>query len=127
MTDITPFEIYLIMQADYLRSGLMGLAVITALSSAVLFLIGAMVAGETEEPFSPTVKVIVISLLCVAILSVVLRTFTPTTKTLIAAFGVPTAIKVADDIGVDDTARKSVQALNKLLDGYLESEKGEDK
>ena len=44
----------------------------------------------------------------------------PSTKTLMAMFAIPTIIQVADDVGLDDTAKKSVEAVNKLLEAYIE-------
>jgi hypothetical protein len=54
------------------------------------------------------------------IVMVLFTAFIPSTKTLITVFAVPTLAQVADDVQLDETAKKSVEAVNKLLDAYIE-------
>jgi hypothetical protein len=114
--EITPFEIYLIMQAAHVIVVFAVLGSFAGLGTAMLFF--AAVIGEEEQHW-PTIKyrLIPITLVCFFLATVI-----PSTKTLIAMYGIPAAIQVAGDAELDETATKSIKAINKLLDTYLEAE-----
>lgn len=120
--EISPWIIYWIMQADSILSMIETVALIFTII-AILALIFMTCPNSEIRRAARRVMVP-----CVFILSIsgIGATFIPSSKTLATIIAVPTVIQIADDIQLDETAKKSVETINKtidsvnkLLDSYL--------
>lgn len=126
MEDLTPFTIYLIMQANSVLKIFVFGMVASGLVSAIFF-IGVFIAmSEEDHGALKTCKRILKLSVPVVIFCILALGIFPSTKTLVTMYAVPAAIKVADGLELDDTAKKSVKAVNKLLDAYLKEEAPND-
>ncbi len=114
---ISPWLIYWVMQADTVQTTLSILFGVLLGCAVLMWVITGMCAidGDSQKPMKTAIT---ISVATGALMF--LAMFVPTTKTLVTMFSVPTLIQVADDVELDETTRKSNQAVNKLLDAYID-------
>lgn len=114
--ELTPFTIYWIMQADIFRT-----VVALALAFGVILLILSLPIqfAENLPDIAKKMRRWGIPILTISTLVII---FMPTTKTLVTMYGVPAVVKIAADVKLDETAKKSVAALNRLLDEYAKTE-----
>jgi uncharacterized membrane protein len=115
--EITPTLIYFVMQASNI-AGMFGLLSGVGAVIVVVSLFNIDFASHKEEVafhkrwlYGGIVSFVFFLLVAVAI---------PSTKTIVAMYGIPAAITVAKDVKLDATAKKAVASVNKLLDTYLE-------
>jgi hypothetical protein len=124
MPELSPFVVYLIMQADtliYATNGLLTLAFIIALGSFVCWMGHASDArsshGSAHDAYVARAckRLFAGALVSVFMLSAVMM-FAPKTNTLIAMYAIPPVVEMAQGLPLDDTARKTVEAVNRMLD-----------
>lgn len=113
---ISPWLIYWVMQADTIIGTMEFLSFMGG--ALVVLLLAAALLSEGE--LWPSVKRPIKISLPITILFVVIVSFMPPTKTLVTVFSVPTLIQAANSLELDETAKKSISAVNKLLDAYIE-------
>ncbi len=124
--ELTPFVIYVIMSAGSIA----GVFVLLGLAIAVSVLIHMCIKlcdisareNTSRNQDNADERAVICRHLVPGILAVALcfmvAILSPTTKTLATMYAVPAAIKLADGLELDDTAKKMVAAVNKLLDEY---------
>lgn len=122
--ELSPFDLYLIFQADALRGALAGTLVTAGLSGAA-WLVGGGI-GVLEEDISPGLfKKIMFALAGLFMFSGLALALVPSTKTLVAIYGIPAAIEGVQQVeGVGELPDNLVGALNHLLKSY-QGEEGE--
>ncbi len=118
MEHFTTWDIYWIMQADVIQATFAWIGFIAGFAAVMTLF--AMAITETYNHHG-WASVSVAAGICITF--VVAAAFWPNTKTQIAMYGIPAAISITADIELDETARKSIEAVNKLLDTYLEGNK----
>ena len=115
--EITPTLIYFVMQASNiagmfgLLSGLSAVIVIVSLFNIDFSWSEKEKAFHKKWMYGGCISFVVFLLVAVAI---------PSTRTVVAMYGIPAAITVAKDVKLDATAKKAVASVNKLLNTYLE-------
>lgn len=111
-------EIYWITRLDSIRCFFITLTVLCSVIGTVLFL--SFIITSDFEPVSKVVKKWVIILMIAAIPFIMGAIFIPTTKDMLMIYGVGGTIEYLKD---NETAKqlpdKSIEALDKLLDEYL--------
>jgi len=116
--DITPFDIYLIMQAD---SAVTAAAIILVFSSIIGVSSAVVSAACQDDPIHTAIFRKMFKLAVVPwIISLVLAIALPSTKTLIAMYGIPATIEMAEGLELDETAKKAVKGINAILDNMAE-------
>lgn len=114
--ELTPFNLYLIFHADTIRVA----AFVCLFILGIATLMGGMIISE----FSPgKLSRFLKQCITAIVVLIVVITITPTTKTLVAIFGIPMAIDGAKKVAETDIAKKGVKAVEKLLDDYLSEKK----
>lgn len=120
---ISPWLIYWVMQADSIIDTFGLMARIVGFAAIVVTFFSSLAKGipDGAPEFLKTNGVRISVYLCIGWMFFGgVATLTPSSKTLVTMFAVPTLIQVADDVELDETAKKSIAAVNKLLDAYIE-------
>lgn len=112
MTDLTPFAIYLIFTADSIKPMFAVIGVAASIFGGILLWCGI------DEDVANAIKAGKRILPC-GLLALTLAVLTPSTKTLVAMYGIPAAIEGAKSAATSEVGQKAYSAVNKLLDGYL--------
>ncbi len=122
--ELSPLLIYIIMQADSFITVagtiLFGAAVIGGVSG--IFYLANIIDRREREDGQRILRRICRSACGMLAATILIVVLTPSTKTLVAMYSIPTALELAKDVNLDETALKAVRSVNKLLDGYLEEE-----
>ncbi len=126
MEDLTPFTIYLIMQADVAIEMLTFALFITGLFAVFFAFLYFYGGKEFEENWRVLAGKMLPRIFSIGALILLVVGVSPSTKTLVAMYAIPSAITAANGLELDDTAKKSVKAVNKLLDAYLKEEAPND-
>ena len=108
--EMSLFEIYLVMQADNFGGGLFAIVLMSFMIATVYTMYWAI----EKNTFRVHKKVVAICVVAGTLLTIV-----PTTKTLIAMYGIPQALSSEE---VQKVPNNAVKALNKLFEDYLEKE-----
>ena len=116
--EITPFNLYLIFQADTIRIA----AIVCLCVLAIATPLGSLIISEFAPGPEKLSRFLKQCIAAIVILIVVLSII-PTTKTLVAIFGIPMAIDGAKKVAETDLAKKGAKAVEKLLDEYLSEKK----
>lgn len=112
--ELTPFAIYLIFSADDVKTGLVLFSVLAAVPA-----IFAIAFGAIEE--EPAVLKLGKRVAAAIVVAAFVAMFTPSTKTLVAMYGIPAALNGAKSVASSEVGQKAYSAVNKLLDDYLKS------
>lgn len=115
--ELTPFEIYLIFTAGSLKTLFEVATLVLAMGCVISVAFCAIELGELPP------RILAIPFASGLVLSVILATALPSTKTLIAMYGIPAAIEGTKAVASSELGNKSYRALNKLLDEYLTEKK----
>lgn len=117
MPELSPFAIYLIFTADNIRDLCIMAAIAGGIGTALGLAIGAI--EGVPEAFRLAKKVgapvVIVAAISVAVI--------PSTKTLIAMFGIPALLEGTKAAAASEVGQKSYRAVNKLLDEYLNEKK----
>lgn len=120
--ELSPFLIYIIMQADNVVHASIFLCMAFSAINGILLCIHLCNLTDgynsSEERGNIAKRWLKITF-PILLLSIFLTILMPRTNTLVAMYGIPAAIDVAQGLELDETAKKVVQSTNKLLDTYL--------
>lgn len=114
MPELTPFLLYLLMQADSVKGLFIALTIVSFLIGFAAFMCWA----DSDAPFWPVRTAIITSAM-----SLILAVLTPSTNTVLVMYGVPAAIQAAQGLQLDDTAKRGLDALNRFLDNIEPEDK----
>ncbi len=117
MPELSPFTLYLIFTAGDLRT-LFGIA---SLGGMIVMLFTTIAYSIEVGKLPPRLvyKAGIPAVVVVGLLSVL----TPSTKTLVAMYGIPALIEGTKTAAASEVGQKSYRAINKLLDEYLTEKK----
>lgn len=124
--ELSPFTLFLIFQADVVRSVLSPISFFAGVFFVASVIIYGVATGcaavdgdehaeKARKEVKPWMKGAMLSfLLCLAGLS-----FIPKTSTLVAMYGIPAVIELAKAPQVRELSDNSLKAVNKLLKRYI--------
>jgi hypothetical protein len=126
---ITPWTIYWVMTADaiWIMFGWL-----TAFSVALVVLTIIIICWYNDDVVHKRITGTPVSYKWpflpagLAVFFLICAVFFPSTKTAVMMFGIPAAMKVTTqavtDLGLDETARSGIAALNKMMGEYIKED-----
>jgi hypothetical protein len=116
MPELSPFTLYLIFTAGSLKELIIVTTIVVGAASAAA---GIFALVEDEFGVLTYAKAGLMAAAALALVAVL----TPSTKTLIAMFGIPALVEGTKAVASSEVGEKSYRAVNKLLDEYLAERK----
>lgn len=118
--ELTPFMIYLIFTADNIIGIFTTISIVSAIFGSLCFFAYILSLGVEENTSNAIAKYSKISLITAIVLGI-FANIVPSTKTLVAMWGIPTLIQGAEEVVKSDIGKKTYQAIDKLMTDYLDS------